>query len=183
MSIRPFGDRLPVFGPDVFVDLDATVIGDVVLEDGASVWPGAVLRGDVERIVLGSHVSFQDASVVHCDPGFPTTIAADSLVAHGVIVHGATIGVRCLVGMGSILLNGCVIGEESIVAAGALVPGGRSFPPRSVLMGSPARVVREVTDEEVGQTLELRDRYVRRARRYLELGFGADLSAFRSTAG
>ena len=179
MSIRPFGDRLPVFAPEVFVDRDATVIGDVVLEDGASVWPGAVLRGDVERIVLGPHVSLQDGSIVHCDPSYPTVVGADSVIGHGVIVHGATIGARCLVGMGSILLNGCEIGDECIVGAGALVTGRRSFPPRSLLVGSPARVVRQVTDEEVAHALELRDRYLRRAQRYLELGFGADLSAFR----
>jgi carbonic anhydrase/acetyltransferase-like protein (isoleucine patch superfamily) len=179
MSIRVFADRVPVFGAEVFVDVDATVIGDVVLEDGANVWPGAVLRGDVERITLGSHTSFQDNSVAHTDPGFPLVIGPDCIVGHGVIVHGATVGARSLIGMGAILLNGCEIGEESIVGAGALVTQGKVFPPRSLIIGSPAKVVREVTDEDLAPRLELRDRYARRGLAYLAAGLGADLSPFR----
>jgi carbonic anhydrase/acetyltransferase-like protein (isoleucine patch superfamily) len=179
MSIRAFADRAPVFGPHAYVDPDATIIGDVVLEEGASVWPGAVLRGDVERITIGAHTSFQDNSVAHSDPGFPVVIGADSVVGHAVIVHGATIGVRCLIGMGSTLLNGCEIGDESIVGANALVTQGKKFPPRSLIIGSPAKVAREVTDEDLAPRLELRDRYARRSARYLELGLAADLSAFR----
>ena len=181
MSIRPFDDRLPVFGPDVFVDPDATVIGDVVLERGANVWPAAVLRGDVERITLRERASFQDGSVAHCDPGYPLVVGPGTVVGHGVIVHGATIGARCLIGMGCTLLNGCEIGDESIVGAASLVTQGRRYPPRSLLLGSPARVIREVTDEEVARAMELRDRYARRSLRYLELGFGADLSGFPTT--
>lgn len=179
MSISAFGDRLPLFGPDAFVHPDATVIGDVVLEEGANLWPCAVLRGDVERIVLGAHSSFQDNSVAHTDPGFPVVIGPDCVVGHAVIVHGATIGARCLIGMGSTLLNGCEIGEESIVGANSLVTQGKKFPPRSLIMGSPAKVVREVTDDDLAPRLELRDRYVRRSLSYTELGLAADLSAFR----
>ena len=138
---------------------DATIIGDVVLEEGANVWPGAVLRGDVERIVLGAHSSFQDNSVAHSDPGFPVVIGPDCVVGHGVIVHGATIGARCLIGMGSTLLNGCEIGEESVVGANALVTQGKKFPPRSLIMGSPAKVVREVTDDDLEPRADLHDRY------------------------
>ena len=179
MSITAFGDSLPIFGPDAFVHPDATIVGDVVLEEGANVWPGAVLRGDVERILLGAHVSFQDNSVAHTDPGYPIVIGADCVIGHGVIVHGATIGARCLIGMGSTLLNGCEIGEECIVGANSLVTQGKSFPARSLIMGSPAKVVREVTDADLAPRAELRDRYVRRAARYAELGLGVDLAAFR----
>jgi carbonic anhydrase/acetyltransferase-like protein (isoleucine patch superfamily) len=179
MSIRAFADRVPVFGPDVFVDPDATVIGDVVLEAGANVWPGAVLRGDVERITLGAHTSFQDNSVAHTDPGYPIVVGPDCVIGHGVIVHGATIGARCLIGMGCTLLNDCEIGEESIVGAGALVTQGKTFPPRSLIIGTPAKVVREVTDDDLRPRAELRDRYARRSARYTELGLAADLSAFR----
>lgn len=179
MSISAFGDKVPSFGKDVFVHPDATVIGDVVLEDGANLWPGAVLRGDVERIRLGSHASFQDNSVAHTDPGYPVVVGPDCVVGHGVILHGATVGARCLIGMGSTLLNGCVIGDESIVGANSLVTQGKEFPPRSLIMGSPARVVREVTDADLAPRAELRDRYARRSLRYAELGLAADLSAYR----
>ena len=142
MSIHAFQDKVPVFGAQVFVHPDATVIGDVALGDGANVWPGAVLRGDVERITLGPGVSFQDTSVAHCDPGFPLVIGRDAVVGHGVIVHGATIGAGCLIGMGSTLLNGCEIGDESVVGANALVTRGKRFPPRSLIVGSPAKATR-----------------------------------------
>ena len=178
MSIHAFADRVPVFAPDAYVHPDATIIGDVVLEDAANVWPGAVLRGDVERILLGARASFQDNSVAHADPGFPVTIGRECIVGHGVIVHGATIGARCLIGMGSTLLNGCEIGDDSIVGANSLVTQGKKFPPRSLIMGSPARVVREVTDEDLKPRAELHDRYARRSLRYAELGLAADLSAF-----
>ena len=179
MSITAFGEKVPVFGPEAFVHPDATIIGDVVLEDGANVWPGAVLRGDVERIILGASSSFQDNSVAHTDPGFPLVVGPDCVIGHQVIVHGAVIGARCLIGMGSTLLNGCEIGEECIVGANALVTQGKKFPPRSLIIGSPAKVVREVTDEDLKPRAELRDRYRRRSLRYAELGLAADLSAFR----
>ncbi len=180
MSISAFGDKIPRFSPTAFVHPDATVIGSVVLRDGANVWPGAVLRGDVEVIELAEDVSFQDTSVAHTDEGYPMFVGRDTLIGHGVVVHGARIGERCLIGMGSVLLNGCEIGDECIVGANALVTQRRSFPPRSLILGSPARVVRELTDEDLLPREELTGRYRRRALRYTELGMAADLSAFRS---
>jgi carbonic anhydrase/acetyltransferase-like protein (isoleucine patch superfamily) len=179
MSISAFGDRVPFFGQGAFVHPDATVIGDVVLEEGANVWPGAVLRGDVERITIGRQSSFQDNSVAHSDPGFPLVIGPECVVGHGVIVHGCTVGARSLIGMGSTLLNGCEIGEDSIVGANSLVTQGKKFPPRSLIMGSPAKLVREVTEEDLAPRRELHGRYVRRSAAYAELGLGADLAAFR----
>ena len=158
---------------------DATIIGDVVLEDGASVWPGAVLRGDVERIVIGAHTSFQDNSVAHTDHECPLTVGPHCVVGHGVILHGATIGARCLVGMGSTVLNGCEVGDDCIIGANALLTQGKVFPPRSLVVGAPAKVVRELTDEDIEVRASLCDMYVERGRRYLELGLGADLAAFR----
>ena len=178
MSISAFGDRIPVFSPTSFVHPDATIIGEVVLDDGANVWPGAVLRGDVERIELATRVSFQDNAVAHTDPGFPLYIGRDCIVGHGVIVHGAVIGEGCLIGMGSTLLNGCEIGAESIVGANSLITQGKKFPPRSLIMGSPAKVVREITDDDLLPREELTGRYSRRSLRYAELGMAADLSAF-----
>jgi carbonic anhydrase/acetyltransferase-like protein (isoleucine patch superfamily) len=179
MSISAFGDKVPRFGPGVFIHPDATVIGDVVLEEGASVWPGAVLRGDVERITVGAFTSFQDGAVAHCDPGYPVVLGPGCAVGHGSVVHGAVVGAGSLLGMRSILLTGCAIGEESIVGAGSLVPKGRAYPPRSLLVGSPARLVRVLSDEDVEPILALRERYARRGARYAELGLAADLSAFR----
>ena len=157
MPLFTFNGITPVLGPQAFVFTTAVLIGDVVLEEGANVWPGAVLRGDVERIQLGAYTSFQDNSVAHTDPGFPITVGADCVVGHSVILHGATVGARCLIGMGAILLNGCDVGDECIVGAGALLTQGKEFPPRSLIIGSPAKAVREVSDDDLRPRLELRD--------------------------
>jgi len=178
MSISAFGDKVPQFGPGVFVHADATVIGDVVLEEGATVWPGAVLRGDVERITIGAYSSFQDGAVAHSDPGSPVVIGSGCIIGHGAIVHGATIGAGCLIGMHATLLNGCEIGEQSIVGAQTLVPERRTYPPRSLLIGVPARVVRVLTDTDLEPLVGVHERYSRRGRLYAEQGLGADLSTF-----
>ena len=179
MSIHAFGDRVPVSARDAFVHPDATVIGDVVLEDGANVWPGAVLRGDVERIVLGPPDELPGQLRRAHRPRVPRHDRPRCIVGHGVIVHGATIGARCLIGMGSTLLNGCEIGDESIVGANSLVTQGKKFPPRSLIMGSPAKVVREVTDEDLEPRAAAARPLRARSRSYAELGLAADLSAFR----
>jgi carbonic anhydrase/acetyltransferase-like protein (isoleucine patch superfamily) len=177
--IHAFGDKVPRFGPDVFVHPDATVIGDVVLEEGASVWPGAVLRGDVEQIVVGAFTSFQDGAIAHADPGTPLRVGSGCAIGHGAILHGCTVGDGCLVGMHATLLNGCVVGEQSMVGAQTLVPQDRTYPPRSLLVGSPARAVRELTGAEMEHIAWARGRYAARGKLYTEQGFGADLSAFR----
>jgi carbonic anhydrase/acetyltransferase-like protein (isoleucine patch superfamily) len=179
MSIRVYKDRGPQFGRAVYIDVDAVIIGDVVIERGANIWPGAVLRGDVERITIGAETSVQDNSVLHTDPGYPTFVGARVIVGHGAILHGATVGDDALIGMGSTLLDGSLIGAQSIVGAGALVTQGKVFPPRSMILGAPARLVREVTDEDLETTVELHARYFRRAQELLEIGVGADLAAFR----
>jgi len=179
MTIHAFGDKVPRFGPDAFVHVDATVIGDVILEEGATVWPSAVLRGDVEQIVLGAFSSFQDGAIAHADPGTPLRIGSGCAIGHGAILHGCTIGDGCLVGMHATLLNGSKVGEFSIVAAQALVPQNRTYPPRSLLVGSPAKVVRQLTDEEIERITWVRGRYTARGRLYAEQGFGADLAPFR----
>jgi carbonic anhydrase/acetyltransferase-like protein (isoleucine patch superfamily) len=179
MTIHAFGDKVPRFGPDAFVHVDATVIGDVVLEQGATVWPGAVLRGDVEQIVIGSFTSFQDGAIAHADPGTPLRVGSGCAIGHGAILHGCVVGDGCLIGMHATLLNGCTVGENSMVAAQALVPEDRTYPPRSLLVGSPARVVRELTDEEIDEIGWVRGRYSTRGRVYTQEGFCADLSPFR----
>ena len=183
MSIRVYKDKPPDFGRAAYIDVDAVIIGDVVIGRGANVWPGAVLRGDVERIAIGAESSVQDNVVVHCDPGYPSSIGERVVIGHGAILHGVTIGDDALVGMGAILLNGCVIGAESIVGAGALVTQGKVFPPRSMVLGAPATLVREVTDDDLETASQLCARYYRRAQELLEMGVGADLAAFRELHG
>jgi carbonic anhydrase/acetyltransferase-like protein (isoleucine patch superfamily) len=175
MPIVPYKDKAPQFGQSVFVDPMAVIIGDVVLGDNVNIWPGAVLRGDTERITLGRETSFQDNSVAHADPAYPITIGERCVIGHGVVVHGATIGDYCLIGMGSTLLNGAVIGDHSIVGANALVTQNKTFPPRSMILGSPARRVRAATDEDLAELLELYERYRQRSLDYIELGLGLKL--------
>lgn len=179
MAITAFGDKVPVFGRDAFVHPDATVIGEVVLEDGVSIWPGAVLRGDLERITLGARTSLQDNSVAHTDIDFPLTIGPGCVIGHGVIAHGATVGARCLIGMGSTLLNGCEVGDDCIIGANSLITEGKKFPARSLIVGSPAKLLREVSEKDLEVRAHLCDLYVRRSRQYAELGLAADLAAFR----
>ncbi len=175
MPLVTFKDKTPVVAEGVFIWPEAVVLGDVVLEEGVNIWPGAVLRGDVERITIRRQTSFQDNAIAHSDPGFPVEIGPDCIVGHGVIVHGARVGAGSLIGMGSTLLNGAVIGEGSIVGAGALVTQGKVFPPRSLIIGAPAKLVREVSDEDLAVRLELSGRYARRAAEYLRLGLGLRL--------
>lgn len=172
MPIVPYKDKSPQFGREIFVDPTAVVIGDVVLGDNVNVWPGAVLRGDTERIILGRGTSFQDNSVAHTDPSYPITIGERCVVGHGVVVHGATVGDYCLIGMGSTLLNGAVIDHHSIVGANSLVTQHKVFPPYSMILGSPARLVREIGDEDLAELIELCERYRMRSLEYIELGLG-----------
>lgn len=171
----PFRDVIPVVHEHVYVAPNAYLIGDVTLHEHSSVWFGAVLRGDVEPITLGEYANIQDNSVVHTDPGYAATIGARTVAGHRVIIHGATVGDRCLIGMGSTLLNGCVIGDECIVGANSLVTQGKKFPARSLIIGSPAKVVREVTDADLETATELCERYAKRAMEYLALSIDAEL--------
>ena len=127
---------------------NASVIGNVVLKKNASVWFGAVLRGDNEQLIVGENSNVQDNSVLHTDPGVPLVVGANVTIGHMVTVHGATIGDGSLIGIGAILLNGSVIGKNCIIGAGALVTEGKVIPDGSLALGSPARVMRQVTDAE-----------------------------------
>ncbi|HXY40501.1 MAG TPA: gamma carbonic anhydrase family protein [Vicinamibacteria bacterium] len=158
--IRPYRERLPKLGARAWVDASAQVIGDVELGQDASVWMNTVVRGDVNRIRVGARSNLQDNCVVHVTAEHPTTLAEEVTVGHSVTLHGCTVGRRCLVGIGATVLNGAVIGEETIVAAGALVPEGMVVPPRSVVMGAPATVRREVSREERDSLRSYAERYV-----------------------
>jgi carbonic anhydrase/acetyltransferase-like protein (isoleucine patch superfamily) len=148
--IRRFGEHHPQIHPTAWVDPSAQVIGEVELAEGASVWCGAVLRGDVGRLAIGAGSNLQDGCVVHCTGGrTTTTVGRDCTVGHRAILHGCTIADRVLVGMGSIVMDDAQVAEDTIIGAGSLVTPGAIFPPRSLVLGSPARVKRPLTDAEV----------------------------------
>lgn len=171
MPVRRLGNRRPQIDATAYVADDAQIIGDVVLAAESSVWFGAVLRGDTERIAIGAGSNVQDGAILHADPGFPCTVGAGVVTGHGAILHGCRIGDDCLIGMGAIILNGASISSGSIVGAGALVPEGKEFPPGSLIMGVPARVVREVTTKDRRQIAAGARHYQERARLYrAELG-------------
>ncbi|MFJ9818993.1 gamma carbonic anhydrase family protein [Streptomyces sp. NPDC101151] len=142
------GGKEPQLDAEVFVAPTASVIGDVTLHAGASVWYGAVLRGDVERITVGAQANVQDNVTLHADPGFPVSVGERVSIGHNAVVHGATVEDDCLIGMGATVLNGAVIGAGSLVAAQALVPQGMVVPPGSLVAGVPAKVRRALSEEE-----------------------------------
>jgi carbonic anhydrase/acetyltransferase-like protein (isoleucine patch superfamily) len=146
---------------------NATLTGDVTLGARASVWFGAVLRGDDAALSVGEESNVQDLTMVHADPGVPNRIGVRTTVGHRCVLHGALVGDRCLIGMGAILLGGCEIGDESIVAAGAVVKEGAVIPPRSLVVGVPARIVKEVSDEQVRDILRSAAGYVEKVEQYL----------------
>lgn len=159
--LRPYKGILPRVHPTAFVDQSAQVIGDVEIGEASSVWMNVVMRGDVHWIRMGRRSNVQDGTIVHVMNGtHPTTIGDDVTIGHAAIIHGCTLHDRVLVGMGAIVLNGAEVGEDSIVAAGTLLPEGMKVPPRSLVMGSPGKVRRALTDADVASILEFAARYV-----------------------
>jgi len=144
----------------------AIVVGKVRLKSEASIWYGAVLRGDNEWIELGKRSQIQDNCTLHTDPGFPLTIGKACVIGHNVVLHGCTIGDQSLIGMGAIVLNGAKIGANSLVGAGALITEGKEFPDNSVILGSPAKAVRETDDKVRAMIARAADVYVRRWKQY-----------------
>lgn len=158
--IRSVKGYAPEVDETAYVDPGAHVIGNVKVGAGASIWPGAVLRGDMNRIEVGARTSIQDGAVVHNTFELPAIIGSDVTVGHGAILHACTVRDRSLIGMGAIVLDGAEVGEECIIGAGALVPPGKVIPPRSVVMGVPGKVVRELTPEELKMVRERPGEYM-----------------------
>ena len=159
--LRPYKGILPTVAPSAYVDESAQVIGDVHLGADSSVWMNVVIRGDVNFIRIGDRSNIQDGTIVHVmRDTHPTRVGADVTVGHAALLHGCTIGDRCLIGMGAQLLNGAQIGSDSIVAAGTLVTEETRIPPRSLVMGRPGKVKRPLTDAEVASILDYAERYV-----------------------
>ena len=160
-SVRPFKGLNPKIADGVFIADTARVIGDVEIGVDASIWFGSVLRGDVGAIRIGARSNIQDLSMLHMSLGISNTVIGEEVtVGHGVIVHGALIGDGALIGMGAILLDNCEIGAEALIAAGAVVTAGTKIPPRTLVIGQPAKVVRDLRDDEWRQGRMLAARYV-----------------------
>jgi len=166
MPLYAVDGKRPALGAGAWVAPSADVVGDARLGEGASVWFGAVIRADNTPILVGDRTNVQEGAMLHSDPGSPLTVGAEVTVGHHAILHGCTVGDRSLIGMGATVLNGAVIGEDSLVGAGALVTEGKSFPPRSLIVGSPARVARELTDEQVERLRWSAAGYAKRAADY-----------------
>jgi carbonic anhydrase/acetyltransferase-like protein (isoleucine patch superfamily) len=165
--IHAFGGSSPRIDPSVFLAAGSVVIGDVALGAGSSVWFGAVVRGDVNSIRVGARTNIQDQAVIHVTGGtHPTVIGDDVTIGHQAVLHGCTVGDRCLIGIGAIVLDGAVVGEEAMVGAGALVPPGMVVPARTLVMGTPARVKRALDDGEVAGLRASAAHYVEYAARY-----------------
>lgn len=165
--IITIGSHTPQVGQDVFTAPTATLSGDVVMGDRSSAFYGVSVRGDSAPICVGEGSNLQDNVVLHADAGFPCTVGAGVSVGHSAVVHGATVGDGCLVGMSATIMNGSVIGEQSLVAAGALVLEGTQVPPRSLVAGVPAKVRRELTEEEVAGLKKNADTYLGLAAKHL----------------
>jgi carbonic anhydrase/acetyltransferase-like protein (isoleucine patch superfamily) len=166
MPIYRLDDEIPRVASSAWVADSAQVIGQVELQEEASIWFGAILRGDTEWLVVGRRSNVQDGSVVHADQGFPTTLGEGVTVGHQVMLHGCTIGDHSLIGIQSVVLNGAKIGRHCLVGAGALVTEGKEFADGSVIMGRPGKVVRTLTDEQRRGLEDIATHYVQNARRF-----------------
>ncbi len=163
MAIYQLGDEVPRIASSAWVADSAQVIGRVRMGEGSSVWYGAVLRGDNEWLTLGQRVNVQDGSVLHSDPGFPLVLDDDVSIGHLVMLHGCTVGEGSLVGIKAVVLNGAKIGKGCLVGAGSVVTEGKEFPDHSLILGAPAKVVREVTPEQVARLRLTAQHYVDKA--------------------
>ena len=166
MTVYRIGGKSPRIDPAAWIAPNATVIGDVHLAAGSSIWWNAVLRGDNDTISIGENTNVQDGSVMHTDQGTPLTLGRDITVGHMVMLHGCTVGDGSLIGIGSIVLNRAIIGRNCLIGANSLIPEGKTIPDRSLVMGSPGKVVRELTDDEVAHLLAAARHYVDNALRY-----------------
>lgn len=173
-NLRPYLDRSPVLGRRVYLDPAATVIGDVVLEDDVSVWPGCVIRGDVNHVRIGARSNIQDGTIIHVSHhslynkgGFPTLIGADVTVGHGAIIHACTIEDACLIGMGACVLDGAVVRRHALVGAGAVVGPGKEVGEGELWLGNPARCVRRLGEREIESLHYSAAHYVRLKDQYL----------------
>jgi len=164
--IYQFEDRIPSLPEEYYVADSAEVIGDVRLGHQSSVWFGAVLRGDIEPIIVGERSNIQDNSVAHTSRNYPTILGDDVTVGHKVMLHACKVGNNCLIGMGAILLDGCEIGDNCIIGAGSVVAQGRKIPAGSLALGTPAKVIRSLSEDDFINIRGFAERYVALQARY-----------------
>lgn len=169
MPVMPFLEFSPQIAPDVFIAPDAYVIGKVAIGPQSGIWFGSTLRGDVEPLTIGQGVNIQDHCTLHTDAGFPLVLGDYVSLGHNAIVHGAVLEDHVLVAMAATILTGARIGAGSIIGANALVPEGREIPPRSLVVGTPGKVLREVTEAEYERIGQTSTDYMRLARQYVEM--------------
>ena len=167
MTCYALGDLTPHIDPSAFVAAEATLIGAVTLRAGASVWPGAVIRADNEPIVVGENSSIQEGAVLHVDAGKPLRIGRGVTVGHQAMLHGCTVEDGALIGIQAVVLNGAVIGRHSLVGAGALITEGKEFPDNSLIVGSPAKVIRELDAAAIERLKASAQHYVQRAHSFM----------------
>ena len=171
-TIRPFDGKAPQLHDTAFAVESAVVVGDVVVGEQSSLWFGTVVRGDVNYVRIGARTNVQDHAVLHVtSKTHPTVVGDDVTLGHRVTLHGCTVRDRCLIGIGAIVMDGAVVGEESMVGAGALVPPGMVVPPRTLAVGAPAKVKRELTADEIAFFRTSAQNYVRYAQHYLREGW------------
>ena len=166
MTTYSIGSLSPVIHPDAYVSEHAVVIGNVEIAAGASVWPGVIIRGDNEKIVIGPNSNIQDGAVIHADPGYPVVIGGSVSVGHMAMLHGCQIGSSSLVGIQAVVLNGAIIGERCLVGACSLVPQGKHFHEPRLVVGSPAKALRALSKEDVAFIARNAEEYRERAARH-----------------
>jgi len=167
MPIYRYGERVPSVHESVFVAPNASVVGSVVLSENVSVWFGATIRGDNDVITLGKNSNVQEGAVLHTDPGLKLTVGENVTIGHQAMLHGCTVGDGSLIGIQAVVLNGAVIGKGCLVGAGAVVTEKKVFPDRSLILGSPARVARQLTDEDVEKLMKAAQGYAERRAKFL----------------
>jgi carbonic anhydrase/acetyltransferase-like protein (isoleucine patch superfamily) len=174
-ALRPFNNNKPRLGKRVFIDPACIVIGDVVIGDDSSIWPGTIVRGDVNHIRIGARSNIQDGTVIHVSHsgpngkpvGYPTLIGDDVTIGHGAIIHACSIGDACLIGMGAIVLDGAVVEKNGFVGAGAVIPPGKTVASGELWLGNPAKCVRNLNEQEIEQLYYSAAHYVRLKDMYL----------------
>jgi len=166
MAVYQLDDHKPQIAPSAWVADNAQVMGAVTMEADASVWFGATVRGDTEHITIGEGANIQDGSVLHADHGMPLKVGKHVTVGHMVMLHGCTIGDESLIGIGAVVLNGAKIGKNCLVGAGSLVTEGKEFPDGSMIMGTPAKVVRQLTPEQIQGLRQSAKHYIENANRF-----------------
>ncbi len=188
LSIRPFNGTQPQFGKHVYIDPSATLIGDVELGDDVSVWPGAVIRGDVQHIHIGARTSVQDGAILHVTHdgpyspgGRPLEIGAEVTIGHGAVLHACRVGDTCLIGIHAVLLDGVVVEPTAMIGAAALVPPGKIVASGELWLGNPARCVRKLNAGEIEQLAYSAAHYVRLKNRYLDAGQGVATTPSETT--